>query len=62
MPLNHPLNLTLPLTLTLCSFSSQLGPEEVEKIIDETISRLGATSIKDMGKVMNELKTTLAGE
>ena len=62
MPLNYIATLPLPLPRTPYSFTSQLGPEEVEKIIDETISRLGATSIKDMGKVMNELKTTLAGE
>ena len=40
----------------------QLSTEEVEKIIDETIARLGATTIKDMGKVMGELKTQLVGK
>lgn len=40
----------------------QLSTEEVEKIIDETIARLGATTIKDMGKVMGELKTQLTGK
>ncbi len=40
----------------------QLSAEEVEKAIDETIARLGATTIKDMGKVMGELKTKLAGK
>ena len=35
---------------------NQLGEEETKKICIEIISRLGAISIKDMGKVMGELK------
>ena len=34
----------------------QLNEEDTEKICIETISKLGAASIKDMGKVMGELK------
>ena len=34
----------------------QLNEEDTKKICEETISKLGATSIKDMGKVMGELK------
>ena len=34
----------------------QLSDEELKKICEETISNLGASSIKDMGKVMGELK------
>ena len=34
----------------------QLGEEETKKICTEAISKLGASSIKDMGKVMGELK------
>ena len=34
----------------------QLNDEETKKICVDTISKLGATSIKDMGKVMSELK------
>ena len=34
----------------------QLNEEETKKICIETISKLGAESIKDMGKVMGELK------
>jgi len=34
----------------------QLNEEETKKICIETISKLGAGSIKDMGKVMGELK------
>jgi len=36
----------------------QLGEEETKKICAELISKLGASSIKDMGKVMGELKKT----
>ena len=34
----------------------QLSEDETKKICVETISKLGAESIKDMGKVMGELK------
>ena len=34
----------------------QLNDEETKKICVDTISKLGATSIKDMGKVIAELK------
>ena len=34
----------------------QLGDEDTKKICEEIISKLGAASIKDMGKVMGELK------
>ena len=34
----------------------QLNDEETKKICVDTISKLGAASIKDMGKVMRELK------
>ena len=34
----------------------QLSEDETKKICSETISKLGAESIKDMGKVMGELK------
>ena len=34
----------------------QLNDEDIKKICEETISKLGASSIKDMGKVMGELK------
>jgi uncharacterized protein YqeY len=34
----------------------QLGEEETKKICVEVISKLEASSIKDMGKVMGELK------
>ena len=34
----------------------QLGEEETKKICADLISKLGASSVKDMGKVMGELK------
>ena len=34
----------------------QLDEEETKKICEETIKSLGASSIKDMGKIMGELK------
>ena len=38
----------------------QLGEEETKKICVETVSKLGVSSIKDMGKVMGELKKQYA--
>ena len=40
----------------------QLGEEDIKKICEKTISELGAASIKDMGKVMGELKKNYADE
>ena len=40
----------------------QLNNEDTKKICVEIISKLGANSIKDMGKVMGELKKTYADE
>ena len=40
----------------------QLGEEETKKICTEVISKLEASSIKDMGKVMGELKKQHADE
>ena len=39
-----------------------LNDEETKKICEENISKLGASSIKDMGKVMGELKKKHADE
>jgi len=38
----------------------QLNEEETKKICTQTVSKLGANSIKDMGKVMGELKKQYA--
>ena len=40
----------------------QLGEEETKKICAELIAKLGASSVKDMGKVMGELKKDYTDE
>jgi len=40
----------------------QLGEEETKKICAEIISKLGASTVKDMGKVMGALKKDYADE
>ena len=40
----------------------QLGEEETKKICADIIAKLGANSIKDIGKVMGELKKTHSDE
>ncbi len=40
----------------------QLSEEETKKICIDIISKIGANSLKDMGKVMGELKKTNADE
>lgn len=39
-----------------------LSEDELKKIIDETIKNMGATSMKDMGKVMGFINKTYAGQ
>ena len=41
---------------------NQLSEEETKKICADLISKIGANSLKDMGKVMGELKKTHADE
>jgi uncharacterized protein YqeY len=38
-----------------------LSPEELTKIIAETITQLNAAGMKDMGRVMKEVSTKIAG-
>ena len=40
----------------------QLSPEEVEKVIDEVIQLVCATTMKDMGKVMGMANKKIAGK
>ena len=40
----------------------QMGEEEVKKIIDQTISETGASTIQDMGKVMGALMPKVKGK
>ena len=39
-----------------------LSEEEIEKVVLKTIAQLGASGMKDMGAVMNILKSKLAGK
>lgn len=39
----------------------QLSEEELNKIVKSTISELGATSMKDMGKIMSAIKPKVKG-
>lgn len=41
---------------------AQLSKEEIETIIKEIISTIGATSIKDMGNVMKEAKAKIGAQ
>lgn len=38
-----------------------MGADEIEALIKETIDKTGASSIKDMGKVMGQIKPVLQG-
>ena len=38
-----------------------LGEEELERIVDEAVSEVGAVSVKDMGKVMKALMPKVSG-
>ena len=40
----------------------QLSTEEVEKVVDQVVQSLGATTMKDMGKVMGVVNNQLAGK
>ena len=40
----------------------QLSGQEMEKAIADAIAKIGASSVKDMGKVMAELKAGYAGQ
>lgn len=40
----------------------QLGEDEVKAAVAELIEEIGATDVKDMGRVMAELKTRYAGK
>jgi uncharacterized protein YqeY len=40
----------------------QMGEEEIEVIVDAAINELGASSMKDMGKIMSVVTKQLAGK
>lgn len=39
----------------------EMGTDEVKKLIEEVIASVGATTMKDMGKVMKEVMAKIAG-
>jgi len=41
---------------------TQLSESEIEKVVKETISKIGASGMKDMGKVMGIVNQQLAGK
>ncbi len=41
---------------------AQLSEDEIRIIVDATISEVGATSIKDMGQVMGNIKSKVQGQ
>ncbi len=45
-----------------CFLPQQMSEEDASKAIDEVITDTGASNIKDMGKVMGELKSRYAGQ
>ncbi len=49
------------LNIVLEFLPKQLSREELEKIIDECINEVGATSLKDMGKVMKVVLERVKG-
>ncbi len=40
----------------------QLSDAEIEKVVADIVAKTGAASVKDMGKVMGELKANYAGQ
>lgn len=40
----------------------QLSPEELKKIIEESVKKVGATEMKDMGKIMSDLMPKIKGK
>mgnify|MGYP001817494193 FL=1 len=52
---------TFELELLKAYLPTQLAEAEVDALIDDAIQTTGASSMKDMGKVMGRLKTKLQG-
>ena len=49
------------LTIVEAYLPSPLSADEIAALVNAAIAKLGATQIKDMGKVMNELRPELIG-
>ena len=48
--------MTNPRIQTCLLMPKQLDEEETKKVCEETVKAVGATSMKDMGKIMGALK------
>ncbi len=48
--------------ILLSFLPKQLNEEDTKKICEDIITKVGASSVKDMGKVMGELKKQYADE
>lgn len=40
----------------------QMTEDEIAKFVEEVVAKVGATTVKDMGKVMAEVRPALAGK
>lgn len=49
------------ITIIKAYLPEELSKKEIEKIVEEAVAEVGATSIKDMGKVMQVAKAKTAG-
>lgn len=52
---------TKELALLETYLPAQMGRDQIEKIVTEVIAAVGATSVKDMGKVMKETQVKTGG-
>jgi uncharacterized protein YqeY len=52
---------TAELALLETYLPAQMGRDQIEKIVDESIAAVGATTVKDMGKVMKEAQVRTGG-
>lgn len=52
---------TFELDILKAYLPEQLGDSEIDALIEEAIQTTGASSMKDMGKVMGQLKSKLQG-
>ena len=55
-------NLNKEIEVLLGYLPEQLTEDEIKKIVEETIAETGASSMKDMGKVMGAATKRLAGQ
>lgn len=54
-------DLNKEIEILLAYLPEQLGEEEIKSIVEETINEVGATTMKDMGKVMGAVTPKVKG-